>query len=515
MSNGTLAAMNSRGAVDVSLTSDPTLTYWILEYETHTPFTTELICSAFQGTPQLGKSARAEFPRAGDAIHRVFLVASMPAIDGLTFGGTNTQGFPYLSTIDVGSGATAAYTIYQYGNHEFPLGGHFAHWINAVGYFMISEIRMNLSAQTICKMSGLYMYIIEELSGGAGTHVDEEVGKYSTREAMIAHSEVAHKLYIPLCFWFNMVSGNALSLAALSLNTASITVDFAALNRLVVLSNDDLVPQSGGANLGNSSITFELLSEFVFLDDDERARFSTSAGYDQLIETVQHSSVAKTDRIFEHQLHFSNPVKEILWVHRLAGNITACDFANFTSCGPLAVANVMLAPSGYNNTGYHLKQPFPAGDLYRPVRADEAIEEQPHLDGDLIDDTSAGMKFSNAYKVRPHLLSTMQPHVNGSQLTGAHDADVWRLVMPRLAGHASKASTFGIYSLPFAIESDAPYPSGSLNHSKVDSVVLKFTMNWLSSISSTKFEEILTDIWARTWNILVINQGSGGLGYNA
>ena len=71
----------------------------------------------------------------------------------------------------------------------------------------------------------------------------------------------------------------------------------------------------------------ELWADYIFLDVDERKRFSESS-HEYLIEQVQRSTGNPNTTDFVQTLNFTQPVKEIIWVFQ---NTTVASEINSTT----------------------------------------------------------------------------------------------------------------------------------------------------------------------------------------
>ena len=109
-------------------------------------------------------------------------------------------------------------------------------------------------------------------------------------------------IYIPLRFWFNKYPGLALPLISLQYNDVKIH-----LNKKNI--NDEIKKY----DIKLDNISHELLVNYIFLDIDERKRFS-STSHEYLIEQVQHTGeeILKLNKNFI-DLTFNHPIKALYW----------------------------------------------------------------------------------------------------------------------------------------------------------------------------------------------------------
>ena len=268
------------------------MTYWRLKHSTHTNFATEPIAQSFTTAVSFGQSASITLNRTGDLIYRQYVVADLPGLYPTVVAGTTSS---YAYVLDAVGTASSGYTpaAELAAGLTNPLGGYYAHYVNAVGFALIKSVRLVVGGHVIDTLFSDYLYMMEELSGKAGKRLQDMIGKFETREQLIAHSRRPQRLYIPLPFWYSQVAGNALSLVSLAFHGVQLTVDFEELNKLIVVSNKDIKvmkTDAAGASTGREIVEADLSAcistEYVYLDVSERNRFSQGL-FDQLIHCVQ------------------------------------------------------------------------------------------------------------------------------------------------------------------------------------------------------------------------------------
>ena len=236
------------GAQDVYLTGDPQITFWKGVYRRHTHFAIESIENTFSGSVSAGASTSCTISRNADLLSAIHLEVVVTA-------------------------ANAA---------------------SDVGYGVVSSAEVQIGGQTIDKQYGNWMQVWDDL-----TLPEEKVTGYNK---MIGASLTAdsHTLYIPLKFWFCRHPGSAIPLVALQFHEVRVKVTFG--NPM-----DD-----NGTPAAVTIDSAKLYADYVYLDEEERQRFSQSA-QEYLIEQVQHKSVTLADGTENISIPFNHPVKELIW----------------------------------------------------------------------------------------------------------------------------------------------------------------------------------------------------------
>ena len=249
--SGGLMQLVAYGAQDVYLTGDPQITFWKGVYRRHTHFAIESIENTFSGSVAANATTSCTISRNADLLSAIHLEVVVTA-------------------------ANAA---------------------SDVGYGVVSSAEVQIGGQTIDKQYGNWMQVWDDL-----TLPEEKVTGYNK---MIGASLTAdsHTLYIPLKFWFCRHPGSAIPLVALQFHEVRVKVTFG--NPM-----DD-----NGTPAAVTIDSAKLYADYVYLDEEERQRFSQSA-QEYLIEQVQHKSSSTSTGANNISIPFNHPVKELIWATR-------------------------------------------------------------------------------------------------------------------------------------------------------------------------------------------------------
>jgi hypothetical protein len=493
---GAITQIVARGAADFHLTGAATITYWRLKHSTHTNFATEPIQQAFQNTVQFGgATATITLNRTGDLIHRQYVVVDIPGLYPKVEAGYTT---PYAYVLDGSATSGGSYmpdpeTSAQLTN---PLGGFYAHWVNAVGFALLKAVRLIIGGHVIDTIYAEYLYSFEELAGKPGKRLQDMVGKFETREQLIAYSRRPQRLYVPLPFWYSQVAGNALSLVSLAFHGVQLAVDFEELKNLIIVSNVDIKVNKttdAGADsnreLADTDLKACIQTEYVYLDVAERNRFAEGM-FDQLIHTVQwHQTTHANGAQAQLNLLFNHPVMELIFMARLKANETANKWFDFSRVGPAA------GSGKYTGTG----SSFPT-----------AVAFTPQTEGtfEVIGDTSL-VSLNGMYNLGDVVTVNADPiievglKVNNLNRFAPMEGKYFRQVQPYQ--HHTNVPKGYIYNYSFALHPEEPNPSGALNWSRLDSVIMDLTLH-----ADIVGHEVTILVFGRNWNVFSYVEGIGG-----
>ena len=542
---GVAIQLAARGQAAWHLNGKPEVTHWRHRHQPYTNFAIDQVVETFS-TSQFGSTGRVELSRAGDLVHRQYVVITLPGITTTVLGNTasNSPGYPFVKTTSATDGAGGveepyipAYE-YQAGINS-PLGGFWSHWVNAIGYRIVGTASLKIGQLVIDQVTSEYLYAASELMGKAGKRVQQLVGLHETREQLIAWSANTQLLWVPLPWFFSHLSGNALSLASLPGNSVVVTVAFAPLARCIVVSHRNITAYKGatGADLANTDLDATLLTEYVFLEEAERTVFDSKPvdprtgmrphgppNYDQLITTVQQYSLetsGSTAATLSLHQNFSNPAAELIFCARLhandakvgsAANTGANDWTNFSRCGPSETG-----ASGYADTHEHrFPMPIQTEGTFDLRLLDENLDTA--IAGVDIINTNGNVtgadifNLGNSVICDADIFNTCSLEVNGShRWPSATGAKYFRTVQPYQ--HHSCIPRNYIYMYAFGLHPESASPSGALNITRLSSMTL--TLTFKQTVFSVNLGNLTVFAWVRAYNVLRYRKGSAGLQYGA
>jgi hypothetical protein len=276
---GGLMQLVAYGAQDVYLTGNPQITFFKVVYRRHTNFSIESILQVWEGgMAGHPTSNTATIRRNGDLVYRMWL--EVIGSDNCVLASTTNQN-PGTSWIK---------------HVELEIGGqridkHSGDWLKT--YYSLTQ--PNPTGGSLCMENSGYQNtgtLFQFTSGSAGFNTQ-------TDNTWLKNN----RFHVPLQFFFCRNPGLALPLIALQYHEVKVHVE----NTFKELFQTD--------SAGSSE--YKLWVDYVFLDTDERRRFS-QLSHEYLIEQVQEQIV--TDLDSGSELSFNHPVKELVWISRDSQN---------------------------------------------------------------------------------------------------------------------------------------------------------------------------------------------------
>jgi hypothetical protein len=336
-------------------------------------------------------------------------------------------------------------------------------YVNSIGHALIQEISLEIGEQEIDRQNGEWM----EIWSSYTTPYDKQNGFYNMIGKMNGYSEPnifgPRKLYIPLRFWFCKNPGLALPLIALQYHPIRINLTLRPLNQLFY-SSALATSLCNTLEIKPASITDMMLwGDYIYLDVEERRRFVSSA-HEYLIEQVQYTAplaIASGATSATLRIEFNHPLKELFWYIQREDMTRFHEYFNYSSLG---------------------------------------IYEQGTRQ-DILQDTVLQLDGFDRFQLR--------------------DAGYFRLVQP-WQFHTVIPNNFYTYSYSFALQPESFQPCGSLNASRMDSIVLQVNLvpevvtriaNLDSSGNTTKQcpSSFHARVYAINHNVLRIADGFGGV----
>jgi len=192
-----------------------------------------------------------------------------------------------------------------------------------------------------------------------------------------------------------------------------------------------------------------LYGDYIYLDVDERRRFVSTA-HEYLIEQVQYTSIipiAPGATSGSLRLEFNHPIKELLWYIQRDDMLRYHEWYNYSSLG--------IYESG--------------------TRTDLLLDAVLQLDG-----------FDRFQK---------------------RDAGYFRLVQP-WQYHSVIPEKYFLYSYSFALRPEDVQPSGSMNASRMDSIILQVNIN---TALVNAVVNLHSRVYATNINVQRIADGYGGV----
>jgi hypothetical protein len=457
---GGLLQLVATGKQDLFLVGNPQISFFKMVYRRHTNFATECQPMYFDGTPNFGHRITCLVPRRGDLLGKVYLDVTLPQI--------------YDS-----SGNPLSYT-------------------NSIGHALISEITFEIGEQEIDRQTGEWMEIWTQMTTPAGQRdaLNQMIGRLdqyiapqtSTGMNIIAPGPQSEglRLLIPLQFYFCNNPGLYLPLLALQYSPIRINITLTPLQQLFFANPynyPNIVPDpcndqsnwkpSCQINVDCTSqiVNMMLWGEYVYLDVEERRMF-VSTSHEYLIEQVQYTppySITAQQTTATVSIEFNHPIKEFFFVAQRDEMINRNEWFNYSS---LAIdENVSPAVTPYLNL---LNDPNGRTDLISLAKL--------QLDG--------YDRFPNR---APFYFRLQQPYDH----------------------HTTTPAFAYIYNYSFALRPEDSQPTGTMNASRIDSIVWQIQMNpVLSNASIPSWQQrgpCHIVVYGHNYNVFRVINGFGGL----
>lgn len=414
---GALTELVAKGAVDAYLTECPSTTMWKFRYNKYTNFVLESTQLQFNQNVTFGSDVTVQVSKNGDLLYWMYVQIDLPGIVACASSTTTGFGSSSFACCDpcdpcgdgpapecVCPGSSSApevtdTTIIESVDGQLEavdtctgLARPYAYWTNAIGQFLVKKACLAIGGQAVDTLYNDYLYMWEELSGQPGKRLTEMIGKRFTVAQLVADSKNDRRLYVPLPWWFTMISGNAFPLVSLQFANMTVHVCFETLARSIQVSDCTgitVLKCSDGQPISNSDLKAWLLVTFVYLDVEERTQFACSC-FERLITQVQSLYQTSTGSQVNINLQFNHPIIELIWgVRRQCQTLCNNHFVYSGKWGrdPVIGAklslNNQLRFGGQEGRYYRLVQPYqfhtniPDGFIYNYSFALQPEDPQP------------------------------------------------------------------------------------------------------------------------------------------
>ena len=341
---GSLTDLVAKGAMDSYLTDCPCVSFFRFRYNKYTNFVMEGIEQPFNTQVGFGSDASLVLNRTGDLLYWQYVVIDLPAIiacPSTAVSGFGTVQFPCADPCDpcgdgpapectcpgvssppeVGTTAVVESGLDLLAEIDTCTGltRPWAHYTNAIGQFLVKKACLAIGGQAVDTLTNDYLFMWEELAGQPGKRLTEMIGKRFTIAQLVADSKVDRRLYVPLPWWFTLISGNALPLVALQFHGVTVHVCFETLARSIQVSDCagiQVLKCADGLPITNNDLRARIDSVYIYLDLEERTSFACCC-FEKLITQVQ--SLYLPCSVGSHiraQLNFNHPIIEIIWAVR-------------------------------------------------------------------------------------------------------------------------------------------------------------------------------------------------------
>jgi hypothetical protein len=276
------------------------------------------------------------------------------------------------------------------------------------------------------------------------------------------------RLLIPLQFYFCKNPGLYLPLLALQYHPIRINITLTPLKNLYYIPQEENLPCDVQVDCTKSIVNMMLWGDYVYLDVEERRRF-VSTSHEYLIEQVQYTppySLTHNQNTATIPVEFNHPIKEFIFVAQRDEMINRNEHFNYSS---LAI-----------------------GEAVPP-------QVQPYL---------------NQGQTRTDLISSAVLQLDGYDRFQVRGPQYFRLQQTYDYHTTTPVNSF-IYVYSFALQPENHQPTGTMNASRIDSIVWKIEMNPILNMPTIPLPQQRGNchiiIYAQNYNVFRVVNGFGGL----
>jgi hypothetical protein len=404
-------------------------------------------------------------------------------------------------------------------------------WKEKLGHLLIQQIDLEIGGQKIDRQYTDWLNIWAELTINSDIlpTYNKMIGNIDILTKYDDSVKPQYQLLIPLQFFFNRYLECSLPILFFRYHDVKISIQ---LNNIFNIANVDPLITSSDVNIDNyvSIIDVRLLTEFIYLDQDERAKFATYA-HEYLIDYVQEYN---TDIINQSQTinyDFFNSVKGIYFVIQsyqslyyknysydttiiVEGNITN-QLVNGNTV-PIFILNSKFANQlTIDNTLIGTQVTFSSSKFYNNTYTVIGINNQQfQFNGKYEGEDTAILTIKY-----PGPLNTFELLFESYPRQKTLAGDYINTVIPY--AHHSCIPNDGIYMYIYSLNPEKYQPSGSCNYSalRYKSMTLTFTdifWNYASNYNlNTDINKARFKLYGLTYNILRLANGMGALYFSA
>lgn len=440
----------------------------------------------------------------------------------------------------LGSALNTSLTL-PLGSFLSPIGVELTSYVWAVGFAMIDSVSLHIEGQEVEKLSGDYMELHDELHRKPGQALQEAVFKYDrvTVPELAALSKTARTLYVPLPFFFTRGPHCILPVGkhfdAMIGRTVKVEVhcQLRAIDQIAIA-----LPLSGSGSIGIpegldwSKISVQLYVQQIYLEEAESKAMWMSSGstgsYRAMCTTVQalhgkssvYPNLDSSGTIDRKKIPLRFPTKNIIFAiadQERLGRSVAANAAPFGSSGVSALfgtKSLHSSSSDWNavkSGSKNLATITSVGDLrssgdVKEWRADGQAGAL-FLPGNRFDYRAA----ENGVECEP--VKTFSLKLNAQERVNTNLQPSYLRTVQTLAFNNRPRK--GIYTYSFALDSSSPYPTGTVNFSRIHNRDLRITANGNHGGPGDSVKELI--LYAESINIFEIAAGktAGQFAYTA
>jgi hypothetical protein len=359
-------------------------------------------------------------------------------------------------------------------------------YTNSVGHALIQEITFEVGEQEIDRQTGEWMEIWTQLTTPlsqreALNQMIGRVNQYLPPNIIPGTQSEGIRLLIPLQFYFCNNPGLYLPLLALQYHPIRINITLRPVQQLFWIPPPDPPATQESwkpacttqVDCTNQIVNMMLWGDYVYLDVEERRTF-VSASHEYLIEQVQYTppySLTNQQTTATISVEFNHPIKEFMFVCKRDEMINRNEWFNYSSLA--------------------INEPCPAAVV-------------PYLN----------IPFNNPGG-RTDLIASAKLQLDGYDRFPYRIPQYFRLQQPYDHHTTTPDPSSYIYNYSFALRPEDVQPTGTMNASRIDSIVWQIQMNpILSSPIIPSWQQrgpAHIVVYGHNYNVFRVINGFGGL----
>lgn len=513
---------------DLYLTKEPQITFFKMSYKRHTNFSTEIIPQPFDSEPDFGKNVSLTIGKNGDLIRNITLVFELPKI-------------PKFKNNDNTDNEITKFA-----------------WVEKIGYAIIKKIEIEIGGEIIDRHFNHWLNIWNELTKKEEKNTDRMIGNIPKLKEF-TNGKQSYKLYVPLQFWFNRVTGLALPIISLEYNEVRLNLELNDLDKCYKIApthfiniNDNLVNfkkfeyiRQNKNNCIGRFVDFDIqdrrlyyirLSDSVFsgLKETDNNKIQTNEQQKQLLFETKGKDTAFEPLEFVNKNLFINGIESnfqamprINASERVYSD-NSVNFNNIKLKNAFALIEYIYLDNNerlrfYNNSHEYLIEQL----LFNGEQIINGISQNPKINmincckelfwitqlsttnnsrvNDLFNYTNSLIKKPCGDITGENIIKEQTILIKGNPRLSFRDSFYFNHIQPYY--YHTRNPCKQINSFSFCFHPELHQPSGSINFSKFDDISLKLSIDSTIDFNNTA----IIRIYALTNNILRVTNGISGV----
>ena len=407
-------------------------------------------------------------------------------------------------------------------------------WKDKLGHRLIQQIDLEIGGQKIDRQFTDWLNIWSELTVNSLMQptYDKMIGNIDILTTYNGTAKPQYQLLIPLQFFFNRYLECCLPIIFFRYHEVKILIQ---LNNLFNIAEVDPQLLLDGVNIDNyvSILDARLLTEYIYLDQDERKKFATYA-HEYLVDYVQQYNVDLISQVQTINFDFFNSVKSLYFVIQsyqslsfnvynyetnvvITGSITSQVQNNLTVT--IFIINYAYVNQFSIDSTYIGKSvTFTNSKFYNNTYIITGINNQQFtFDGKYEGDDTATLIYTQFNNPKGPL-NTFELLFESYDRQKQLGADYLNYIVPYKSHKCIPGD--GIYQYTFSLSPEEYQPSGSCNFSalRYKSMIIGTTddfWNYASQYMVNGNSKAQLTIYGLTYNILRLANGMGAYYFGA